>query len=115
MRTFKLALVACLLGLAGCSPNLKPEGSQAADAAIALPTNLAPGQVVLRFAVAGMTCQGCAGGLRSELRAAPGVAAAEVSLNASQALVIADTNRISAAQLTKVIKEAGFEARVVTP
>jgi len=51
-----------------------------------LATNLPPGQAVLRFAVTGMTCSGCAGGLRSELLGTTGVTAAEVNLKAAQAV-----------------------------
>ena len=115
MNTPKTALLACLLILAGCSPNSKPEGSQTPDTTIALATNLPPGQAAFRFAITGMTCQGCVGGLRSELLAATGVKAAEVSLPAAQAVVVCETNRTDAAQLLKVIKEAGFTGKLVSP
>lgn len=117
MNIPKPALLACLLILAGCSPNSKPEPerSQASTATIALGTNLPPGQAAFRFAVKGMTCEGCVGGLRSELLAATGVKLAEVSLKAGQAVVVCETNRTDAAQLLKVIKDAGFEGKAVSP
>ena len=117
MKIPKLALLACMIALAACSPNIKQEseGSQASYATIVLATNFPPGQTVLRFAVTGMTCEGCAGGLRSELLAARGVKAAGVSLKDGQAAVVCDTNRTGAARLVKVIKEAGFESKVVSP
>ena len=68
-----------------------------------------------RFAVSGMTCNGCAGGLKAELKSAPGVALAEVSLTNKLAVVAYDTNRTSPAKLVKVISEAGFEGKQVKP
>jgi copper chaperone CopZ len=62
-----------------------------------------------------MTCDGCAGGIRSELLRTKGVAAAEVSHKTGQAIVIANTNQTSAAQLAGAIKEAGFEAKIQAP
>ena len=117
MKIAKNALLACMIVLAGCSPNKKQasEESQASYETIVLATNLPPGHAVLRFAVTGMTCEGCAGGLHSELLAARGVKAAGVSLKASRAVVVCDTNRTGAAQLVKVIKEAGFESKAVLP
>lgn len=68
-----------------------------------------------QFAIAGMHCDGCAGGLTAELKETRGVAWAEVTFSNTMAVVAIDTNKISAAQLTKVIKEAGFEAKPVQP
>ena len=68
-----------------------------------------------QFAITGMTCNGCAGGIKAELKLAPGVASAEVSLTNKLAVVAYDTNRTSVAKLVKVITEAGFEARPVKP
>jgi copper chaperone CopZ len=68
-----------------------------------------------RFAITGMTCNGCAGGIKAELKLAPGVASAEVSLTNKLAVVAYDTNRTSVAKLVKVITEAGFEAKPVKP
>ena len=68
-----------------------------------------------KFTISGMTCDGCAGGLKAELKLAPGVAVAEVSLTNKLAIVAYDTNRTSSAKLVKVITEAGFEARLVSP
>jgi copper chaperone len=68
-----------------------------------------------QFTITGMTCNGCAGGIKAELKLAPGVAAAEVSLTNKLAVVAYDTNRTSVAKLVKVITEAGFEAKPVKP
>ena len=68
-----------------------------------------------RFVVTGMSCNGCAQGIASELKRAPGVAFASVSFSNKLAVIAYDTNRISAAGLKKVIVEAGFEAKPAKP
>ena len=68
-----------------------------------------------RFTITGMHCDGCAQGIASELKRAPGVAFASVSFSNKLAIIAYDTNRISAKGLKKVITEAGYEARPVKP
>ena len=68
-----------------------------------------------RFVVTGMSCNGCAQGITSELKRVPGVAFASVSFTNKLAIIAYDTNRISAAGLKKVIVEAGFEAKPAKP
>jgi copper chaperone CopZ len=78
------------------------------------PPHLAPNVVANatnRFVVSGMHCDGCAQGITSELKRAPGVALASVSFSNKLAVIAYDTNRISASGLKKVIVEAGFEAK----
>lgn len=67
------------------------------------------------FTITGMHCDGCAGGLTAELKATRGVASAQVTFSSKLAVVVIDTNKVSTAQLTKVIKEAGFEAKEIKP
>lgn len=67
------------------------------------------------FAITGMHCDGCAGGLTAELKATRGVASAQVTFSNKLAVVAIDTNKISTAQLAKVIKEAGFVAKELQP
>ena len=67
------------------------------------------------FVVSGMHCDGCAQGITSELKRAPGVAFASVSFSNKLAVIGYDTNRISAKGLKKVIVEAGFEANPAKP
>ena len=62
------------------------------------------------FTVSGMHCDGCAGGLTAELKETRGIAHATVTFSNKLAVVAYDTNQVSAAQLTKVIKDSGFEA-----
>ena len=68
-----------------------------------------------QFTITGMHCDGCAGGLTAELKAARGVATAEVTFSNQLAVVAYDTNKVNTAQLTKVIKEAGFAAKEIKP
>ena len=68
-----------------------------------------------QFAITGMHCDGCAGGLTAELKATRGVATAAVTFSNQLAVVAYDTNKVNTAQLTKVIKEAGFAAKEVKP
>lgn len=88
---------------------------------LALPMSLAAAEPVKRdisanatnrFAITGMTCEGCAGGLQSELARTKGVAFVKVTLTNSEAVVAFDTNRIKTAALLKVVEESGFKARV---
>lgn len=64
------------------------------------------------FKIIGMHCAGCANGLRSELKMAPGVAAASVTLSNELAVVSYDTNRTTIKKLLKVIKESGFQGKM---
>lgn len=68
-----------------------------------------------RFTITGMHCDGCAGGLTAELKATPGVAFAQVTFSNKLAVVAVDTNKITTAKLTEVIKAAGFTAQPVKP
>lgn len=61
------------------------------------------------FLVEGMHCNGCAGGLRSELKAARGVANADVVLSNKTATVIYDAAKTNPEKLIHVIQESGFK------
>lgn len=47
-----------------------------------------------RFAVTGMSCDGCARGITFELNRTPGVAAADVTFRNKLAVMAYDTNRV---------------------
>jgi copper chaperone CopZ len=68
-----------------------------------------------RFLISGMHCDGCANGLTAELKETKGVTSAQVTFSNKLAVVVHDTNRVSSAQLTKVIKDAGFTAKELKP
>jgi copper chaperone len=61
--------------------------------------------------VDGMTCGGCVRSVTNVLKALPGVSAAEVSLEKSQAKVTFDPALANAASLRAAVEEAGYEAR----
>lgn len=61
--------------------------------------------------VRGMTCGGCVRSVTNVLKALPGVSAAEVSLEKSQAKVTFDPVLANAGALRAAVEEAGYEAR----
>jgi copper chaperone len=61
--------------------------------------------------VGGMTCGGCVRSVTNVLKALPGVSAAEVSLEKSQAKVTFDPALANAGALRAAAEEAGYEAR----
>jgi len=96
----KLMVTLGLIGLA-CA------GNAADKTATANATN--------RFAISGMHCDGCAGGLTAELKQTRGVVSAQVTFSNQLAVVAYDTNKVTTAKLTEVIKEAGFTAKPAKP
>ena len=58
----------------------------------------------------GMSCQGCVKNITDVLTALPGVAAAEVSLEAAEARVVFDPQVVTRAALLGAIEDAGFDA-----
>ena len=66
-----------------------------------------------QFTITGMSCDGCARGIASELKRAPGVVSAGVCFSNRLATVVYDTNRISVAGLKKAIVDAGYGAKLV--
>jgi copper chaperone CopZ len=106
MKSKQVGLIAAavvgLAGTAGVAWKLRPmdrSGSAVANGSVTLD-------------VTGMHCDGCAGGLTSELRRVPGVCTAKVSLTNRTAVVAYDTNRVQTAALLKAVSEAGFEGRL---
>ena len=60
--------------------------------------------------IGGMSCQGCVKNISGVLGALPGVASAEVSLDAAEAPVAFDPQVIARAALLEAIEDAGFDA-----
>lgn len=83
--------------------------------ALAEETPVATANATNQFVIKGMSCDGCARGIASELRRVPGVASAEVTLSNNLAVVAYDTNRVSTQALKQAIVEAGYEAKLVKP
>lgn len=60
--------------------------------------------------IGGMSCQGCVKNIQGVLSALPGVAAAEVSLTAAEAIVSYDAQQVDRSSLLNAIEDAGFDA-----
>jgi len=60
--------------------------------------------------IGGMSCQGCVKNITGVLSALPGVAAAEVSLEANEGQVSFDPAQVSRDALVAAIEDAGFDA-----
>ncbi|MBL8432952.1 MAG: heavy-metal-associated domain-containing protein [Dechloromonas sp.] len=60
--------------------------------------------------VGGMSCQGCVRNVTGVLTALPGVATADVSLEAGEARVSFDPRIVARGTLVAAIEEAGFDA-----
>ncbi len=60
--------------------------------------------------VGGMSCQGCVKNIGGVLSAMPGVASAEVSLEAGEARVAFDPQVVTRSALVAAIEDAGFDA-----
>jgi copper chaperone len=60
--------------------------------------------------IGGMSCQGCVKNINGVLGALPGVASADVSLEAGEAKVAFDPQQVSRATLVDAIEDAGFDA-----
>lgn len=61
--------------------------------------------------IGGMSCQGCVRNITGVLTAIPGVASAEVSLEAGEARVAFDPASVSRASLCTAVEDAGFDAQ----
>ncbi len=60
--------------------------------------------------VGGMSCQGCVKNIGGVLSAMPGVASADVSLEAAEARVSFDPQQVTRSALVAAIEDAGFDA-----
>ncbi len=60
--------------------------------------------------VGGMSCQGCVKNIQGVLSGMPGVASAEVSLEAAEATVVHDPLQVAREALVGAIEDAGFDA-----
>jgi mercuric ion transport protein len=67
-----------------------------------------PSTVVLK--VSGMTCEGCAVGVRTALLETPRVVSASVDFKAGRATVQYDPSKASTTQLIEAVSKAGFKA-----
>ena len=86
------------------------------EVASAEPTVLAAGkdktEAVAAFAVEGMTCAGCAAGMKATLEREEGVAGAEVDYEKASARIRFDPAKTSVERLIAAIGEMGYTAKV---
>ena len=68
------------------------------------------GLETVNLKISGMSCQGCVRSVKNVLESVPGVTAAEVSLQNSEARVVFDPVRASLGSLKAAVEEAGYEA-----
>ena len=64
------------------------------------------------FTIKGMTCGGCLGAVKAQLKKTPGVTAYEVSLEKGEADVTYDAKETDPEAIAKSISKTGFEAKV---
>lgn len=60
--------------------------------------------------IGGMTCGGCAGSVAKVLKALPGIAVADVSLEDAEARVEFDPAKVDIATMRAAVEKAGFDA-----
>ena len=65
----------------------------------------------LSFDVSGMTCGGCTGSVQRMLSKIHGVSHADVTLNPGVASVVADSERVTSAQIEAAITGLGYPAK----
>ena len=81
------------------------------DADSSLVTDQAPGEKST-WAIAGMTCSGCAAGLEASLAATKGMTACEVLFDDGMMNCRVDANRLDVAAIPDMVERLGFRARL---
>jgi copper chaperone len=64
----------------------------------------------VKISVRGMTCSGCASGVKAALEKVPGVTKAEVSLEKNEASVTYEKGKTTPEALVKAVEKAGYKA-----
>lgn len=96
-----LAALVASSALTGCRRDTQAATSATVDRTVATRTVAVP--------VNGMICQICAGSVKNALKKVDGVRDAEISLEKRNAVIHYDERKVSADQLTRAIKDAGFK------
>lgn len=66
------------------------------------------------IAIEGMTCGACTSAVEKAVKGKPGVLRFDISLLAERAVIIHDTNDITATTIAESIEDTGFDARIVS-
>lgn len=119
LRPLGLAAVGCLL-FVGCGPadsksTATPPAAPLSDAPVMAAVAAGKANAAWRVPITGMSCDGCASGLQSELARTPGIAAAAVGFKEGLAVVAVDTNQVTFEKLAKVVVDAGYQASPPKP
>ncbi|NOR62178.1 MAG: heavy metal translocating P-type ATPase [Rhodobacteraceae bacterium] len=88
---------------------LTPKGETAESVVEASETKLLES---LKMGITGMTCASCSGRVETALKSAAGVAKASVNLAIENATIRFDPKVTSAAELAKVVEDAGYGAKI---
>ena len=72
-------------------------------------------EAVAIFSVDGMTCEGCALGMKATIEREPGVKLAEVDYETETASIRFDQSQTSAERLIAAIAELGYTAKLTEP
>ena len=73
------------------------------------------GQVTSEFQITGMTCGGCAAGVKMAVKKLDGVAKVEASYDKGNAVVTYDPDKVTSEQIKDAIKKLGYEAEQKMP
>ena len=102
MKKRAYATFACMALLLALAPTLTLAGEKEKET----------GVVVSTFDVQGMTCGGCAAGLRLAVKQLDGVEDVKVAHDDNQATVTYDTAKVSADQIAETIEEQGYDCKL---
>lgn len=64
------------------------------------------------FLISGMTCEGCAAGLKFELDDIKAIKKSKIDFDKKLAVIAYNTNLLSTAELLKTIKKLGYQAKL---
>jgi copper chaperone CopZ len=70
-----------------------------------------PTDVTRVYAIEGMTCEGCAGHIRTALVGLPGVQAVEVSYSGGTATIVSSGDAVDDRAVVEAVTGAGYRAR----
>lgn len=66
------------------------------------------------FNVTGMVCDGCASNVENAVKALPGISCVQVSLADKNMKLRMDPEKVTAGQIIKAVKDAGYDASPVS-
>ena len=73
------------------------------------------GQVTSEFQITGMTCGGCAAGVKMTVKKLDGVTSVDASYDKGNAVVTYNPEKVTVEQIKDAIKKLGYEAELKEP